>query len=154
EATEVEELGGGEGSHLAGHVGDYLREEGGDEGLSLGGQLHDYEATVGGIALALHVAGLFQLIHDEREVAAALEEFLGQLTLAKRPDVVKGLEHAKLRGGEILREHAVHTCRHRLRRPLKLDEGVQGVDLFDRAAVSCSHGKDSCVKYYDVKSII
>ena len=104
-------------------------------------QLHDLNAPVHLVTFTRHEPVALQVVHHGRHIAAAAEDFLAQLPLRERAEMVQRLEHGELAFGEaeFLLERRNELRLHRVDAPSKLDEGVQRKDFVCCSLIATGH---------------
>ncbi len=134
-------IAAGEDREFARQAGGDFWEECADEAAALGRELDFDEAAVGGIAGARDEAVALEVVDDEGEVAAALEQFGGELGLEERPEVVEGFEGGELREGDAGGQDEVSAGGDGVGGSHQLDVGVEGENLGFRSLVMGAHFK-------------
>ena len=149
---EGELIAAGKDREFARQAGGDLWEEYADEAATLGRELDFDEAAVGGIAGARDEAVALEVVDDESEVAAALEQFGGELGLEERPEVVEGFEGGELCEGDAVGQDEVGAGGDGVGGSHQLDVGVEGENLAFRSLVMGAHFKKTQGCCFEVNS--
>ena len=128
------------GAHVLHDCCHMARQDFPDQSTSFLGKMNGHESAVLPLAPPLDKPPFLEVVNDHRDIPAAREKLIAEVTLAHRPEVKESFKYAKLTCRQTRSdEMGIQPRGHRPRCTHQLDVGVQGPEFVLRALVMSAH---------------